>query len=42
MTENAVALIMSRMQINMRKPVVAMIANLRKAAEKLRDQVDCC
>ena len=42
MTENAVALIMSRMPKNMRKPAVAMIADLRKAAEEVRDQIDCC
>ena len=42
MTENAVALIMSRMPKDMRKPAVAMIAELRKAAEKVRDQIDCC
>ena len=42
MTENAVALIMSRMPKDMRKPVVAMIADLRKAAEEVRDQIDCC
>jgi DNA-binding MarR family transcriptional regulator len=42
MTENAVALIMSRMPKDMRKPVVAMISDLRKAAEEVRDQIDCC
>lgn len=42
MTENAVALIMSRMPKDMRKPAVAMIADLRKAAEEVRDQIDCC
>ncbi|MCK5324829.1 MAG: MarR family transcriptional regulator [Woeseiaceae bacterium] len=42
MTENAVALIMSRMPKDMRKPAVAMIADLRKAAEDVRDQIDCC
>ena len=41
MTENAVALIMSRMPKDMRKPAVAMIADLRKAAEEVRDQIDC-
>ena len=41
-TENAVALIMSRMPKNMRKPAIAMIADLRKAAEEVRDQIDCC
>jgi len=42
MTENAVAMIMSRMPKDMRKPAVAMIADLRKAAEEVRDQIDCC
>ncbi len=42
MTENAVALIMSRMPKDMRKPAVAMIADLRKAAEEARDQLDWC
>ena len=42
MTENAVALILSRMPMDMRKPAVAMIADLRKAAEEVRDQIDCC
>ena len=42
MTEDAVALIMSRMPKNMRKPAVAMIADLRKAAEEVRDQINCC
>ncbi len=42
MTENAVALIMSRMPKDMRKPAIAMIAELRKAAEEVRDQIDCC
>ncbi len=42
MTENAVALIMSRMPEDMRKPAIAMISELRKAAEEVRDQVDCC
>ena len=42
MTENAVALIMSRMPKDMRKPAAAMISELRKAAEEVRDQVDCC
>ncbi len=42
MTGNAVALIMSRMPKDMRKPAVAMIADLRKAAEEVRDQIDCC
>jgi len=42
MTENAVNLIMSRMPKDMRKPAVAMIADLRKAAEDVRDQIDCC
>lgn len=42
MTENAVALIFSRMPTDMRKPAVAMISDLRKAAEQVRDQIDCC
>ncbi|MGB5412814.1 MAG: hypothetical protein WBN09_14895, partial [Woeseiaceae bacterium] len=42
MTENAVGLILSRMPKDMRKPAVAMIADLRKAAEEVRDQIDCC
>jgi len=42
MTENAVALIMSRMPKEMRQPAVAMIAGLRKAAEEVRNQIDCC
>jgi DNA-binding MarR family transcriptional regulator len=42
MTENAVALIMSRMPKEMRKPALAMIAELRRAAEEVRDQIDCC
>ena len=42
MTENAVALIMSRMPKDMRKPTVAMISELRKAAEEVRGQLDCC
>ena len=42
MTENAVALIMSRMPKDKRKPAVAMIADLRKAAEEVRDLIDCC
>ena len=41
-TENAVALIMSRIPKDMRKPAVAIIAELRKAAEEVRDQIDCC
>ena len=42
MTENAVALILSRMPKGTRKPAVAMIADLRKAAEEVRDEIDCC
>ena len=42
MTENAVALIMSRLPKDKRKPAVTMIADLRKAAEEVRDQIDCC
>ena len=41
-TENAVAMIISRMPKDMRMPAVAMISELRKAAEEVRDQVDCC
>jgi len=33
---------MSRMPKDMRKPAVAMIAELRKAAEEVRDQIECC
>jgi len=42
MTENAIALIMSRMPKDMRKPAVAMISELRRAAEEVRDRIDCC
>ena len=42
MTENAIALIMSRMPKDMRKPATSMISELRKAAEEVRDQLDCC
>ena len=42
MTENAVALIVSRMPKDMRKPALAMIAELRREAEEVRDQIDCC
>jgi len=42
MTENAVTLIMSRMPKDRRKPAVALIADLRRAAEEVRDQIDCC
>ena len=42
MTESAVNLIMSQMPEEMRKPAVAMISELRKAAEEVRDQIDCC
>ena len=41
-TENAVALIMSRLPKDMRKPAASIIAELRKAAEEVRDQIDCC
>ena len=41
-TENAVALIMSRIPKDMRMPAVAMISELRRAAEEVRDQIDCC
>lgn len=42
MTENAVNLIMSRMPEDRRKPAAALIAELRKATEQVRDQLDCC
>ena len=42
MTENAVALIMSRMPKDMRKPAATMISSLRKAAEEVRDRIECC
>ena len=42
MTENAVALILSRMPEDRREPVAAAISELRKAAEEVRDQIDCC
>lgn len=42
MTENAVALILSRLPKDMRKPSIVMISELRKAAEEVRDQIDCC
>ncbi len=42
MTENAVALILSRMPEDKRKPAAALISELRKAAEEVRDQIDCC
>lgn len=42
MTENAVAMIISRMPKDMRMPAVAMISELRKAAEEVRDHIDCC
>ncbi len=41
-TEDAVALIMSRLPKDMRKPAASIIAALRKAAEEVRDQIDCC
>jgi DNA-binding MarR family transcriptional regulator len=41
-TENAVAMIISRMPRDMRMPAVAMISELRKAAEEVRDRIDCC
>jgi DNA-binding MarR family transcriptional regulator len=41
-TENAVALIMSQMPKDKRKSAAAMIADLRKAAEEVRDQIDRC
>ena len=42
MTENAVALIMSRLPENTRESTVASISELRKAAEEVRNQIDCC
>ncbi|MGB5257938.1 MAG: MarR family transcriptional regulator [Woeseiaceae bacterium] len=42
LTENAVGLILSRLPKDKRKPAVAMIADLRRAAEEVRDQLDCC
>ena len=42
MTENAVALILQRMPEELREPVVAMVADLRMAAEAVRDQMECC
>lgn len=42
MTENAVALIMSRLPKDVRDTAVDTIAALRKAAEEVRDQIDCC
>ena len=41
-TENAVALIMSRIPKDKRMPTVAMISELRRAAEEVRDRIDCC
>ena len=42
MTESAVALIMSRIPKDMRNPALIAIAELRKAAEQVRDEIDCC
>jgi DNA-binding MarR family transcriptional regulator len=42
MTENAIALIMSRFPKDKRKAAIAMISDFRKAAEEVRDQIDCC
>ena len=42
MTENAVALIMSQLPRGRREPAAVMISELRKAAEQVRDQIDCC
>ena len=42
MTESAVALILSQMPKDMRKPAVTIISELRKAAEQVRGQIDCC
>ena len=42
MTENAVELVISRLPRDQRKPAAAMISDLRKAAEEVRDQIDCC
>ncbi len=41
-TEDAVAMIMSRLPKDMRKPAASIISELRKAAEEVRDQIDCC
>ena len=41
-TIDPVALIMSRLPKDMRVPAAAMISELRKAAEEVRDQIDCC
>jgi hypothetical protein len=35
-------MIIARMPKDMRMPAVAMISELRKAAEEVRDQIDCC
>jgi DNA-binding MarR family transcriptional regulator len=42
MTEDAVERVMSRLPRGRRKPAAAMISDLRKAAEEVRDQIDCC
>jgi DNA-binding MarR family transcriptional regulator len=42
MTENAVALIMARMPEDMRKPALTVISELRRAAEEVRNEIDCC
>ena len=41
-TEKAIALIMSRLPKNRREPAANLISDLRKAAEEVRDQIDCC
>ena len=41
-TENAVELVLSRLPKDMQKPAVEIVSNLRKAAEQVRDEIDCC
>ncbi len=42
MTEKAVDLVLSRLPKDKRKPAIEMISNLRRAAEQVRDEIDCC
>lgn len=42
MTETAVAMVMDRIPEDRREPAAALISDLRKAAEAVRDQIDCC
>ena len=42
MTGKAVDLVLSRLPKEMQKPAVEMISSLRKAAEQVRDEIDCC